>query len=151
MDPSEWRTYTWDDEELNALKTIGLIRTGRPMVCSNNGGFFLRRAHAVIQDRYEFIWHAVDDQGVLFVAKLMKSYSPELAALRKLRSLPSSPRNIFVPGHLLECSRSSIYVMPELPDLMTAWYRPVTSEQLLEDMYKFIDVRMPDLEIAGPD
>lgn len=69
----------------------------------------------------------------------MKSYSPELAALRKLRSL-SSPRNIFIPGQLLECSRSCIYIMPQLPDLRYAWAASVTLKQLLDDLYKIIDV-----------
>lgn len=74
------------------------------------------------------------------MVKTMESDSLEAKALRRIWSLPS-PRNIAVPGRLLECSDRSILVMPYFREKNVPDPQRVSYEQLLDRFYAIIDVR----------
>lgn len=92
------------------------------------------------QEYYEILWKCEDTKGGDFVVKSMATDSVEAKALRRIWSLPS-PRNIAVPGRLLECSDRSIQFMPFFRESYGTRPQFLSLSQLLDRFYAMIDVR----------
>lgn len=116
--------YEWSDEELTTLGNLSLTRVQplvRPRYCRHYGCSLT----ATYKEYYEIVWLCENDNGGRFVVKSMAKDSLEVKALQHIWSLPS-PRNIAVPGRLLECSDRCMQLMPSfrktfgaLPDFVS--------------------------------
>ena len=82
---------------------------------------------------------------MVYIVKSLKKDSFEVRALQKMHALPS-PRNITVPGRLLECTGTYVHLMPLLFDALMYSSRHVDFNLLLEHLYSIIDVRTAALQ-----
>lgn len=60
------------------------------------------------------VWPLKDQQGIDYMAKVVANHSAELQAIRKLTALGPSTSNHTIPVQLVECSQTTIIVMPLL-------------------------------------
>lgn len=60
------------------------------------------------------VWYVKDAQGIDYMTKVVANHSSELRAIRKMVALGSPTQTHTIPVQIIECSQTSILLMPYL-------------------------------------
>lgn len=89
------------------------------------------------------MWRVEDKQGIEYMVKLVANHSGELRAIRKMTALGPSPHNHTIPVQIIECTQTSLILMPYLWTFGSIIWKDAGLHLVYDFFDQILQVRLP--------